>query len=97
RTLRLVPVCLRRTDMAARTTTAARTLRSRRRVMASCAMPVGRGTRAAVLRRCGCRVAMTRRAAVFPRKRNPDQFFDVAQVSHFLTACDQRDRDAVGA
>jgi hypothetical protein len=42
-------------------------------------------------------VAAARRPAVFPRKGDADQLFDVAQIAHFLGARDQRDRNALGA
>jgi len=49
-----------------------------------------------MLRRRWRRVAMTRRAAVFPGQGDADQLFDIAQESHFLSRA-QRDGDAVGA
>ena len=42
-------------------------------------------------------VAAARRAAVFPRQRDADQPFDVAQIRHLVASRDQRDRDALGA
>src|SRR5258708_6833041 len=77
-------------------TAAAGAFRSRRRVMASCAMSMGRGSRAAMLRRRGRDVAVPGGAAVFPRQGNADQFFDIPQVSDLLSG-DQRDRDAISA
>src|SRR5258708_13883998 len=58
-----------------------------------------RGPSTPVLPGCGSRrgVAAAGRATVFPRQRNTDQLFDVAQITHFLAARDQRDRNAFTA
>ena len=47
--------------------------------------------------RSGRRIAMARRTPIFFRQGDADQLFDVAQIGQFLSACDQRDRDAFGA
>src|SRR5437588_12691597 len=52
-------------------------------------------------RRCRGRITMTwpmtRRAAVFPRQRDTNQAFDIAQIGKLLGARNQRDRDPLGA
>src|SRR5882757_9002892 len=83
-----VPVSLRRTTTTARRATTARTFRSRCRVVGPgrTAMAVRSGSRSPVLRGRRGGIAMTRGAAIFPRQRNADQFFDVAQIAHFLSS-----------
>ena len=52
--------------------------------------------------RLGCGLAVDSLAAgigavVLAWQRDADQPFNVAEITEFLAACDQRDRDAVGA
>src|SRR6266480_2797443 len=80
----LVPVGLRNAIITTGTAVTARPFRARRGFIAPRRVHARSGSCASMLRRRRRRVAMTRRAAVFPRQRNADQFFDVAQICHFL-------------
>src|ERR1700754_2421019 len=93
----LVPVGWWSPIVTTGTAVTARAFCTRRTVMSSGGLHPRSGSGTPMLGRSRCGVAMTRRAAVFPRQGDADQFFDVTQIAHFLGARDQRDRDAVGA
>src|SRR3981189_3856898 len=84
RTGRLVAVGLRRAIITTGTAAAARTFRSRCALIGPGGVHARRGSSAPVLCRCRCGFGMTRRAALFPGQAHAEQFFDVAQISHFL-------------
>src|SRR5580704_10677526 len=93
----LMPVGLRSGIITTATAVSARPFRPRSTFICAPSMRARRGTRAPVLGGRGSCLAMTRRAAILARQRDADQLFDVAQIAHFLGACDQRDRNALGA
>src|SRR5882724_13452351 len=85
------------TTITTGTAAAARPFRSGRGVIDPGRVHARGGAPVAMRRSWRRRIAMTRRATIFFGQSDADQLFDVAQIRQLLTACDQRDRDAVGA
>src|SRR5947209_482602 len=92
----LVPVGLGETIVTSRSAPAARSFRSRGGFI-PCRMRAWRRACAAMLRRRRRGLAVTRRAAVFPRQSDADQLLNVAQVSQFFSPRNQRNCDAISA
>src|SRR3984893_6165448 len=78
----LVPVGWRSIVITTGTAVTARPFRTGGCVIASGCVHARSGPCTAMLRRRWRRVAMTRRAAVFPRQGDADQVFDIAQEGH---------------
>src|ERR1700688_770390 len=93
----LMPVGWRGTIITTAAAVAARPFRAGGGFVAPRRVHARSGSGAAMLRTRRRGFAVARGTAVFPRQCDADQLFDVAQIAHFFAACDQRDRDPLGA
>src|SRR6516225_2586791 len=96
RAVRLRSVGLQGASLTTTTAVTARTFRCRGRFMGPRGVQARRWPSRAMLLP-GARLAMPLGTAVFPGKCDADQPLDIAEIAHLLGACDQRDRDSVGA